>query len=47
MGTTIATAGSKDAFIKVDHTYALEFAKIAKQNGERLVMHLMSHLLNA
>lgn len=34
MGTTIATAGSKDAFIKVDHTYALEFAKIAKQNGE-------------
>lgn len=33
MGTTIATAGSKDAFIKVDHTYPLEFAKIAKQNG--------------
>ncbi|MDP1746217.1 MAG: NAD-dependent epimerase/dehydratase family protein [Bacteroidota bacterium] len=33
MGTTIATAGSKDAFIKVDRTYPLEFAKIAKQNG--------------
>lgn len=33
LGTTIATAGSKDAFIKVDHTYPLEFAKIAKQNG--------------
>ncbi|MES2140558.1 MAG: oxidoreductase [Bacteroidota bacterium] len=33
MGTTIATAGSKDAFIKVDYTYPLEFAKIAKQNG--------------
>lgn len=32
MGTTIATAGSKDAFIKVDYTYPLEFAKIAKQN---------------
>lgn len=33
IGTTIATAGSKEAFIKVDHTYPLEFAKIAKQNG--------------
>jgi uncharacterized protein YbjT (DUF2867 family) len=33
LGTTIATAGSKEAFIKVDHTYPLEFAKIAKQNG--------------
>lgn len=33
MGTTIATAGSKEVFIKVDYTYPLEFAKIAKQNG--------------
>ncbi len=33
IGTTIATAGSKEAFIKVDYTYPLEFAKIAKQNG--------------
>jgi len=33
LGTTIARAGSKEAFIKVDHTYPLEFAKIAKQNG--------------
>ncbi len=33
MGTTIKTAGSKDAFIKVDYAYPLEFAKIAKQNG--------------
>jgi uncharacterized protein YbjT (DUF2867 family) len=33
LGTTIAVAGSKEAFIKVDHTYPLEFAKIAKQNG--------------
>ncbi|MCE9540736.1 MAG: NAD(P)H-binding protein [Bacteroidetes bacterium] len=33
MGTTIATAGSKDAFIKVDYIYPLEFAKIAKKNG--------------
>lgn len=33
LGTTIAAAGSKEAFIKVDHTYPLEFAKVAKQNG--------------
>ena len=33
IGTTIKKAGSKEAFIKVDYTYPLEFAKIAKQNG--------------
>ena len=33
LGTTIKKAGSKDAFIKVDYTFPLEFAKIAKQNG--------------
>lgn len=33
MGTTIKAAGSKEAFIKVDYTYPLAFAKIAKQNG--------------
>lgn len=33
IGTTIKTAGSKDAFLKVDYTYPLSFAKIAKQNG--------------
>ena len=33
IGTTMATAGSKEAFRKVDYTYPLEFAKIAKQNG--------------
>lgn len=33
LGTTIKTAGSKDAFIKVDHTYPIEFAQIAKRNG--------------
>lgn len=32
MGTTIKTAGSQDAFKKVDFTYPSEFAKIAKQN---------------
>lgn len=33
MGTTIKTAGSQEAFKKVDLTYPTEFAKIAKQNG--------------
>ena len=42
LGTTIATAGSKDAFIKVDHTYPLEFAKIAKQNGLKKILLISS-----
>ena len=33
MGTTIKTAGSKEAFAKVDYTYVYNFAHIAKQNG--------------
>lgn len=33
MGTTIKTAGSQEAFKKVDYTYPTEFAKIAKQNN--------------
>ena len=33
MGTTIKTAGSQEAFKKVDLIYPTEFAKIAKQNG--------------
>ena len=33
LGTTIKTAGSKDAFKKVDYEYPLKIAKIAKQNG--------------
>lgn len=33
LGTTIKTAGSQEAFKKVDYTYPTEFAKIAKQNG--------------
>lgn len=32
MGTTIKTAGSQEAFKKVDLVYPTEFAKIAKQN---------------
>jgi uncharacterized protein YbjT (DUF2867 family) len=33
MGTTIKTAGSKENFIKVDYTYVVNFAHVAKQNG--------------
>ena len=33
LGTTIKTAGSQEAFQKVDYTFPTEFAKIAKQNG--------------
>jgi uncharacterized protein YbjT (DUF2867 family) len=33
IGTTINTAGSKEAFTKVDYTYPIAFATIAKKNG--------------
>lgn len=33
MGTTMRVAGSKEQFTKVDYTYPLQFATIAKQNG--------------
>jgi uncharacterized protein YbjT (DUF2867 family) len=33
MGTTIKVAGSQDAFVKVDYTYVLNFAQLAKRNG--------------
>jgi uncharacterized protein YbjT (DUF2867 family) len=33
LGTTIKTAGSKEAFRKVDFTYPTEAARIASQNG--------------
>lgn len=33
IGTTINTAGSKEAFTKVDYTYPIAFARIAKKNG--------------
>jgi uncharacterized protein YbjT (DUF2867 family) len=35
LGTTMKTAGSKEAFKKVDFTYPLEFAKWAKSIGAR------------
>lgn len=33
LGTTIKTAGSKDAFYRVDHDYPLKVADLAKQHG--------------
>jgi uncharacterized protein YbjT (DUF2867 family) len=33
MGTTIKAAGSQEAFAKVDYTYVLNFAELAKKNG--------------
>ena len=33
LGTTIKTAGSQEAFKKVDYTYPTEFAKLAKENN--------------
>lgn len=38
MGTTIKTAGSQEAFKKVDFDYPLQFAKLAKHRGCRNFM---------
>lgn len=35
LGTTIATAGSKDAFYHVDHDLVIDFAKNAKEAGAK------------
>ena len=35
LGTTIKTAGSKDAFYKVDHDYVVETAQLAQTNGAK------------
>lgn len=35
LGTTIATAGSKDAFYHVDHDMVIDFAKNAKEAGAK------------
>jgi uncharacterized protein YbjT (DUF2867 family) len=42
LGTTIKTAGSQEAFKKVDHHYPLAFAKIAKQNGVKKYLIISS-----
>jgi len=38
LGTTMATAGSKKAFWKVDFTYCAEIAKIADANGVKRLL---------
>jgi uncharacterized protein YbjT (DUF2867 family) len=47
MGTTISKAGSKDAFYKVDYTYNVELAKIARKNGVKKVCLISSMGANA
>ena len=42
IGTTIKVAGSKDAFIQVDYTYPVEFAKVAQANGVKSFLFISS-----
>ena len=35
LGTTIATAGSQEAFRRVDHDYVVEAARLASEHGKR------------
>ncbi len=42
LGTTIATAGSKSAFWKVDFTYCAEIIKIAGANGVKRLLFVSS-----
>ena len=47
LGTTMRTAGSKDAFYKVDFTYPVEFGKIAVKNGVKQYLLISSIGANA
>jgi uncharacterized protein YbjT (DUF2867 family) len=42
LGTTMAKAGSKEAFYKVDFTYTINVATIAKANGVKQVLLISS-----
>lgn len=42
LGTTMAKAGSKESFYKVDFTYNVEVATIAKKNGVKQVLLISS-----
>jgi len=42
LGTTIKTAGSQEAFTKVDYTYVLKLARWAKQNASQQFMVVSS-----
>ena len=47
LGTTMKKAGSKDNFYKVDFTYPLELAKVAKKNGSQQFNIITSSGANA
>jgi len=47
LGTTIKTAGSKEAFAKVDFTYVYNFAQQAKRNGVKTFVLVSSLGANA
>ncbi|MBK9735700.1 MAG: oxidoreductase [Saprospiraceae bacterium] len=42
LGTTMAKAGSKDAFYKVDYTYCYNVAKLASNNGVKRILLISS-----
>lgn len=42
LGTTMANAGSKEAFYKVDFTYAYESARLAAENGVNQILLVSS-----
>ncbi len=47
LGTTIKTAGSQDAFVRVDHDLPIEIAKIAKEEGCKSLVLISSVGANA
>ncbi len=47
IGTTMANAGSKEAFYKVDYTYNVELAKMAHKNGIKNLCLISSMGANA
>ena len=47
LGTTIATAGSQEAFYKVDHDLVIDFAKNAKEAGAKTFVLVSSVGANA
>ncbi len=44
LGTTLKKAGSKEAFFKVDYTYSLELAKMAKKDPVCEQFHIVTSL---
>jgi uncharacterized protein YbjT (DUF2867 family) len=46
LGTTLKTAGSKEAQYKVDHTYQFNFAKVAAENGVQVYVLVSAAMAN-